>query len=116
MLVCLKAIGTFVLGSLMIVTGFTLSDKSLTPLPQTPVIPPADRRLAEENYRLSQRCAALERDNAILKLNVETLMRFAVIPPAREQVAGDKIPPQQLPVRPAGLVAIPTPEELGVNP
>ena len=112
MLVLLKGMGTFVMGSLMIVTLFVLGDKGLTPFPQPAADVPLETRLLRrdkadltadcERYR--ERIAALEADNAVLKMNVEALIKVAVWVPGPRPQAGpevnpaDLIPPQQIPV------------------
>ena len=107
MLECLKIIGTFFTGSMVIVSGLTLTDKALTPLPVHRECHPQDRRLAVENERLQSEVLRLKGDLAQsqadylgAKCRNEQLMRVAVFPPMVPPAEPDLIPRQNLPTAP----------------
>lgn len=106
---CLKILGTFTLGSLMLVSGLTLTDKALTPLPVHRECHPQDRRLAVENeclrsdvLRLKGDLAQTQADYLAAKCRNEQLMRVAIFPPMVPPAEPELIPAQHLPTQPEG--------------
>jgi hypothetical protein len=112
---CLRILGTFLFGSLMLVSAVMLGDKALTPIPpdRAPVLDSktALRLRTLEHTVGEQQLTIAEQQKLICDLKCQQEQRMR-----DEARRADLIPAQQVPTVPVPLVRIPTPEEVEVRP